>query len=240
MFEALRPAVRVVRMGGVLAGALACSIGAAAQTSNPMPVHHRETNASREARIQRTIAETYSHRWEVFGGGGYLRFTPGPVLKKDNQVSWATSVHYALNPKLSIAADARGSFGNAKALTTTQFVQANNPQINEYFFMGGVDYRVYAKEKLSVSVEGLGGVGWGIFGGGSKGIPTGPLGLYDSSTKPAFSFGVPLDYNIYPNLAFRVTPTYIGTTFSSSSYSGGTFQNNVGFNMGIVYRFGKQ
>jgi len=32
----------------------------------------------------------------------------------------------------------------------------------------------------------------------------------------------------------RFTPTYVGTTF------GGKVQNNLGFNAGVVYRFGKQ
>ena len=31
----------------------------------------------RKARIARTIEATYSHRYEVAGGGGYFRFQPG-------------------------------------------------------------------------------------------------------------------------------------------------------------------
>ena len=50
----------------------------------------------------------------------------------------------------------------------------------------------------------------------------------------ACAVGVSGDYNLFPNLAVRITPTYVGTTF------GGTTQNNVGFNMGVLYRFGKQ
>ena len=45
--------------------------------------------------------------------------------------------------------------------------------------------------------------------------------------------GANLDYNFYPNLAARVTPIYLGTTF------GGTVQNNLGVNIGLVYRFGR-
>jgi hypothetical protein len=33
---------------------------------------------------------------------------------------------------------------------------------------------------------------------------------------------------------FRITPSYLGTTY------GGTLQNNLGFEMGVVYRFGRQ
>jgi hypothetical protein len=39
---------------------------------------------------------------------------------------------------------------------------------------------------------------------------------------------------MYPNLAFRITPSYTATTF------GGSYQNNAGFEMGLVYRFGRQ
>ena len=37
----------------------------------------RESNANRKARIAKTIQETYSHRWEAAGGGGYMRFRSG-------------------------------------------------------------------------------------------------------------------------------------------------------------------
>ncbi len=70
------------------------------------------------------------------------------------------------------------------------------------------------------------------------------LGVWQSLTKPAFSVGVNIDYNFYPNLAFRVTPTYVGTFFRRDPADvnhgpNGTIQNNFGFNAGIVYRFGK-
>ena len=65
-----------------------------------------------------------------------------------------------------------------------------------------------------------------------------------STTKPAFSLGANFDYNFYPNLAFRVSPTYVGTFFrrdptDTTHGPDGTIQNNWGVNVGIVYRFGK-
>lgn len=59
-----------------------------------------------------------------------------------------------------------------------------------------------------------------------------------------FSLGVNIDYNFYPNLAFRVSPTYLGTFYRRPPADvnhgpDGTIQNNFGFNAGIVYRFGK-
>jgi hypothetical protein len=58
--------------------------------------------------------------------------------------------------------------------------------------------------------------------------------MWPSNTRPAFSLGGNLDWNIYPNLAFRIAPSYLGTTY------GGTLQNNVGFDMGLIFRFGHQ
>ena len=191
----------------------------------------RESNANRKARIERTIQETYSQRYELFGGGGYLRFRSGQYTQNNNEVTWAVSGTYYLNPKVGIIADVRGSYGNAKVGNTIYNI--GNPLITEYTFMGGPSYRFYAKQKMAASVHVLGGYTLGNFDGGTKGIPAPSVGLWPTSNRAAFSAGVNLDYNFYPNLAFRLTPTYVGTTF------GGTVQNNLGVNAGIVYRFGK-
>jgi hypothetical protein len=237
MCDVRKTAVRMVLMG-LAAGLVAASlVTAKAQTTTTatkrkQEAHaRRETNASRQARIQRTIDETYAHRWEVFGGGGFLRFQSGQYTQKNNEVSWAAATNYYLNPRLAIVGDARGSFGNAHALVNNTF-GVYNPQINEYTFMGGASYRFYEKEKVAVSVQGLGGVGWGIFSGGAKGLTGTTIGLWPDGFKPAFSVGVSADYNFFPNLAFRLTPTYVGTTFGSK------VQNNVGVNAGVIYRFG--
>jgi hypothetical protein len=222
---------------GMLAGAMT---RAEAQSASVTPKRkqeqhaRRETNASRQARIQRTIDETYDHRWEVFGGGGYLRWTSGQYTKRNNEISWATQGNYFLNQKLSIIGDARGSFGNAHTFPINNTYGVYNPQINEYFFQGGAGYRFYRTEKIAVSAQALGGTAWGIFSGGAKGLQGTQLGLWQDGFKPAFSVAVAADYNFFPNLAFRITPTYQATTF------GGQVQNNVGVNAGIVYRFGRQ
>ena len=243
MFEVCRSVRRWWCMSvamGLLAGAL---MPARAQSVNQsvnvgrkrkQETHaRRETNASRQARIQRTILDTYSHKWEVIGGGGYLRFRSGQYTLKNNEVSWATAANYYLNQKLAIVADAQGSFGDAHALINNPY-GVYRPQINEYMFMGGVSYRFYRKEKFAVGAQGVGGAGWGIFSGGAKGLSGTTVGLWPDGVKPAFSIALNADYNFYPNLAFRFSPMYMGTTFGS------TVQNNFGFNMGVVYRFGRQ
>jgi len=224
-----RPGVKLA----ALAAITLISVSAPAQTTR------HETNASREARIQRTIKDTYSHRWEVFGGGGFMRFRSGEYTQKNNEVTWNTQADYFLNPKLSIVADARGMFGNAKPIRATgENVQAVNPQINEYAFTGGVGYRFLAVDRFALSAQALGGIGLGMFSGGSKGLTYVQTGFWQDANKPAFVFNVLADVNLYPNLAFRFAPTYVGTTFTSPS--GGSIQNSLGFNAGIVYRFGRQ
>jgi len=188
----------------------------------------RESNANRQARIARIIKDTYSHKWEVGGGGGYLRYRSGEGLQRNNEVSfWLSGTRY-FNPKFGLETDIRGAFGNAKISPYNAYLKFN-PQISEYAFMAGPTYRFYAKEKTAVSVFALGGAGVGKFDGGSEGIPSSLLGTWPSETRAAFSVGLNLDYN----LAVRITPTYLGTTF------GGTVQNNAGFNIGLVYRFGR-
>lgn len=221
-------AVRLLAVG--LAGLMAVS-AASAQTSTQHRAR-RESNAARVARIEHTIRETYSQKYEVFGGGGYMRFRSGEFLKKNNEVTWQANVNYMMTPRWGFTGDARGMFGNAKAFTNNIY-GVYRPQINEYTFMGGVNYRLVTHEKTALSVQGLGGVGWGIFSGGSKAIPGQLLGLWPDGFKPAFAVNLNADYNFYPNLALRVTPTYVGTTF------GGKLQNNLGMNAGVVYRFGR-
>ena len=109
--------------------------------------------------------------------------------------------------------------------------------------MGGPSYRFYAKQKFAITGNVLGGYSLGNFDGGSKAVPSTKLGMWSTSNRPVFSAGVSFDYNFYPNFALRLTPTYVGTTFQgvnlTTGASNGTLQNNVGFNAGIVYRFGK-
>lgn len=227
-------------LGRFVAGALALgfvfSSGATAQVvQRKQKRARRETNASRQARIQRTIEDTYSHRWEVFGGGGYLRWKSGEATQRNNEVSWKAGVSYFLTPKLSVLGDAQGSFGRAHTLRfNSAAAPFGDPQINEYFFTGGANYRFYTKEKVALSAQGTGGIAWGIFSSGSPTSYTAQqVGLWNDGSRPAFTVSVNADYNFYPNLAVRFAPTYIGTTF------GGSVQNNVGFNAGVVYRFGR-
>lgn len=231
---AARCTAQLSRRLTALAAITLIATAAAAQT----PTTRHETNASREARIQREINDTYSHRWEVFGGGGYMRFRSGEYTQKNNEVTWNLAPHYYLNPKLAIVVDTRGMFGNGKPLRNEFYSKNPNPQINEYAFTGGASYRFYSKLRYALSAEALGGVGIGNFSGASKGLTYIQTGFWQDAARPAFVFNLAGDINLYPNLAFRVLPTYVMTTFTSPA--GGSVQSNLGINFGVVYRFGHQ
>jgi hypothetical protein len=228
---------------GVLLAAVMVS-GAGVVEAQSTHRTRRESNANRQARIARTIEATYSHRYEVAGGGGFLRFQPGEYLQRNSEVTFFMSGTYFLNSKLGIVGDIRGLYGNAKIGNSEPIFLNFKPQISEYPFMGGVAYRLYAKEKFAITATGEGGVALGKFDGDSKGVPSQYLGLWQSATRPVFSVGANFDYNFYPNIAFRLTPTYVGTLFhldplDVAPQPHGSLQNNWGVNAGVVYRFGK-
>ena len=152
----------------MLAGATTMAAAQSSKSSQNRPAQRRarrESNASRQARIARTIEATYAHQLEVMGGGGFLRWRSGPYTQRNDEVSWNAQGYYYLNPRLGIVADTQGSFGNAKPLrgVDNTNVQAARPQINEYFFTGGANYRFLRKEKYTLGIQGTGGVAWGIF-----------------------------------------------------------------------------
>jgi len=209
------------------------SSSALAQFSRTAP---RETNANRKARIARQIADTYTHRWEVAGGGGWLRFRSGEFTQKNSEITFWLNTTYYFNRNLGLTGELRGAYGNAKIQNYNPYqTLVGRPQISEYPFLVGPTYRVLLHQKTALSVFALGGTAIGKFDGDSKGHTAADLGLWPSTNaRPAFSLGGSLDLNMYPNLAFRITPSYTATTF------GGTVQNNAGFEMGLVYRFGRQ
>ena len=162
----------------------AMAAGAGSAQAQKTKRQRRETNVNRQARINRTIKDTYTRRYEVAGGGGFLRFRSGEYLKRNNEVTWATSGTYFLNPKLGITADVRGSYGNANIPNAFALNGQFRPLINEYMFSGGPTYRLYMREKYSISAVVTGGLAIGNFSGGNKGVSIGD-GRYVEVHQPA-------------------------------------------------------
>jgi hypothetical protein len=206
----------------------------AASPMKAQTVHRtrRESTANRKARIERAIEKTYGHRYEAAGGGGFMRFQPGPYLQQNSEVTFWASTNYALSPTLGIAGEVRGAYGNAK-IGNNIYNLPYKPQISQYSFLAGPSYRFLRKEKWSISGFGEGGMGLGKFAGDTKGLTAADLGLWTGDFTGAFSVGAHVDFNLYQNLALRATPNYLGTFY------GGSFQHSKGLDVGVVYRFGK-
>src|SRR5580658_5079571 len=62
-----------------------------AQTQGQISVQAR-IRARRAQRRAAAIHEVYDHLYEVYGGAGYLRFTPGPTLQRVNEYDWNVGV----------------------------------------------------------------------------------------------------------------------------------------------------
>jgi hypothetical protein len=189
-------------------------------------------NARRQARLQQTIRETYQAKFEGYFGGGYLRFHPGDDKQRNNEAAWNIGVTDYLRPRLGLTADVRGYYGTAYIGNNPYGIFL--PSISQYTFLFGPQYRVYAKPKWALSAQALAGFGHGNFDTGTGGLPASYLGLYNNGTSFNLSLAAPFDYNLSPGLAVRVTPLYLLSTYGSST------QNNLGFNAGVVYRWGKQ
>jgi hypothetical protein len=189
--------------------------------------------ARRQQRKEHIVQDTYSHKFEVYGGGGYTRFRPGSSLQNINESAWNVGLTDYLWGRLGITGDVRGYYGTA--FTYTGPYNIFKPSISEYTFMVGPQYRFMRREHWAVSGQVLVGGAKGNFTANGAGLPGPFVGLWNSGTGVSFAAGVPIDYNIGPALAFRIQPGYWLSTFGST-----TQVKNLGFNAGLVFRFGRQ
>ncbi len=100
--------------------------------------------------------------------------------------------------------------------------------------MGGPGYRFFKGQHWAWTAEALAGAGHGNFGTGTHGLPPELVGLYQDSTVLNFLGGASADWNLSPAVAFRFTANELITNYGSS------FQENLGGNVGFVYRFGRK
>jgi hypothetical protein len=189
--------------------------------------------ARRMQRRQRVIQDTYSHKFEIYGGGGYTRFRPGASLQHNNESAWNVGVTDYFRPRLGVTVDLRGYYGTA--FTYPGPYNIFKPSISEYSFMAGPQYRIVRREHWAVSGQVLVGGAKGNFNANGAELPGTFVGLWSNGTNVSFAAGVPIDYNLGPALAFRIQPGYWLTTFSNTPQV-----KNLGFNAGLVYRFGRQ
>jgi hypothetical protein len=192
-------------------------------------------NARRRQRIRQIVKDTYSHKYEVYFGGGYLRFRPGSYLQHNNETAWNFGAVDYFRGRLGAAVDARGYYGTAfTGLHSNGVNEAYNPSISQYTALAGPQYRFYEGLHWGWTAQVLAGVGHGNFATGTGGLGSAPVGLYNDGTVLDVSPGVSLDYNLSPALAIRLTPNALFTRYN------GDFQHNLGANIGVLYRFGRQ
>lgn len=189
-------------------------------------------NARRKLRIRQIIQDTYSHKYELDFGAAYLRFRPGQYLQRINEPGWQVDITDYLHGNLGISADFRGYYGTA--YTGTNPYSVYNPGISQYTFMAGPRYRFFRGQHWGWTGEVLAGAGHGNFGTGTNGLPPQLVGLYTDTTVLNISAGASADYNLSPALAIRWSANELITNYGSN------FQENLGGNMGIVYRFGRK
>ncbi len=178
------------------------------------------------------IQDTYSHKYEAYFGGAYLRFRPGASLQHINEPAFNIGATDWIRGKLGITADVRGYYGTA--FTGVNTVQVFKPSVSEYSFMAGPQYRFYEGQHWGWSAQVLAGVGHGNFNTGTGGFPASIVGLWPNGNVANISVGAAVDYNLGPGLAIRLMPNYLLTDYGS------TLEHNLGFTSGIVYRWGRQ
>jgi hypothetical protein len=208
----------------------------AAETQGQMSVQAR-IRARRAQRRAAAIHEAYAHRYEVYTGMGYLRFTPGSTLERAHEYAWNVGVTRYFDERLGVTVDGRGYYGTAYVYNNYATNSAiTNPAISQYALSAGPTYRFYLQPKFSVSGRVLGGFEKGNFSANTNHDETlsKELGLWPDGYVFAASASIPVEYNLTPNIGLRVAPEYYVTGFGS------TQQESLGFTTGIVIRFGKQ
>jgi hypothetical protein len=204
-----------------------------AQNQGQLSVQAR-IKARRAQRRAAAIHDAYDHLYDIYGGAGYLRFTPGASLQRVNMYDWNVGFTRYFSERLGVTLDGRGYYGTPFIPPLQSPSGQTKPAISQYAALAGPTYRFYLQPKYSISGRVLAGFTYGNFSGDINGFNPTSFGLWADGSTFAASASLIAEYNIAPNLGLRVAPEYYATGFGS------TIQNNLGFTAGIVYRFGKQ
>jgi hypothetical protein len=201
------------------------------KTAGQLSVQAR-IKARREQRRLAAIHDVYTHRFEAYTGGGYLRTVPGPGLQRLTEYNWNVGFTRYTSDRLGVTVDGRGNYGTAYVGLNSY--NLTRPSISQYSAMIGPTYRFYMQPKYSISGRLLAGYASGNFSSDTNGFGTKVLGLYPDGGTYAASAAVVAEYNLSPIIGFRLAPEYHFTGFGS------TAQNSPGFTAGVVVRFGKK
>lgn len=204
------------------------------QTAQQRRIEARQMQTRRELshkrRIQQVIDDTYNHRFEIYGGGMYTRFRPGPYLHNAGTGGWALGVTDYLTSRWGISGDARGYYGSS-SITINNPYDVHNASFSAFTFTSGPQYRFYKQQHFAVSAALQGGIIYGYFDADTNGFQPQLVGLYPPDVVLGGIFSIHADYNLSPGLAVRFSPNVLMGSFN------GDFQHQQGFLMGVVYRF---
>jgi hypothetical protein len=204
---------------------------AASKTPSQLSVQAR-IRARREQRRLAAIHDAYSHVYETYVGGGYLRTDAGPSLQKVTEYNWNVGFTHYYSQRLGVTLDGRGNYGTA--FTGLNLTSLTRPAISQYSAMIGPTYRFYLQPKFAISGRVMAGFSSGNFSADTNGFGTKVLGLFPDGMTYAGSAAILGEYNLTPNIGLRLAPEYFATGFGSQA------QNSLGFTAGVVYRFGKK
>lgn len=208
----------------------------AAQNPGQVSVQAR-IRARREARREQAIHDTYGHRYEVFIGAGYQRFTPGSMLQRTTMYAFDLALTRYWSERLGLTLDGRGNFGTA--FVGLNFSSITRPAISTYDVMAGPVYRFRIRPKYSIAGRVLGGMAMGNFEGDTNGFgqicpPGQQCLLYRDSSTYAIAPSIIGEANITPSFGLRLAGEDMINGFGSK------MQNDFGATFGVVYRFGKR
>ena len=153
-------------------------------------------NARRRLRVQQIIQDTYSHKYETYFGGGYLRFRPGSTLQRNSESAWNVGITDYLWGEEGITADFRGYYGTT--FTYVNPYQVFSPSISQYTFMAGPQMRFFEGQHWAWRGVVLAGLGHGNFGTGTGGLPPTLIGLYPDGNSFHLRVAASVDYTLGP------------------------------------------
>ena len=200
--------------------------------------------ARRAARTAATVKDTYSHKYDIYFGYAYLRMRPGHFLQHGNEYGWNAGMTRLFTPKFGVSADLRGYYKSV--FVGNNPYSLNQPFISNYSAMVGPQYYVRQRKNYAISGQVLAGVTHNLFSADSAGHPGNLVGLYNNGTNFTAAAVIPVDINLGPGLALRIAPDYNLTTWGynlttpTGPVSGTDFQHNLGFMLGLNYRYGRQ
>jgi hypothetical protein len=195
-------------------------------------------HARREARRAAAIRDTYGNLFEAYTGGGYMRFAPGTgyASQRVNEYNWNVGFTRYYTARTGVDLDIRGIYGQPFILPHTGNSNITKPEISQYSFLAGPVYRFKLEPRYAISGRVMAGAIKGRFSGDTSNDQTlsTSLGLWPDATTFAANASVLFDVNITPGVALRIAPDYTATNFGSN------FQNNLGYTIGMVFRFKKR